>query len=88
MTTREAALKLLYTQQKEAKIALGRAENRPGVTLEELNNLHTKLAAIDWLLPLAIAADNGREILPQARTYWDEGKEPGNHENGNFKNQG
>lgn len=88
MTTREAALRMLYTQQKEAKIALGRAENRPGVTLEEINNLHTKLAAIDWLLPLAISADEGREITPQEWKDWGKGKEARNHENRNSQNQG
>lgn len=54
MTTRERALKFLYTQLRAAKIALGNAETRPGVTREELDNLEAKIEAIDWLIPLAI----------------------------------
>jgi hypothetical protein len=58
MTTnnREEALRFLYKQLREAKIALGRAENRPGVKQEELDNLERKIAVIDWLIPLAIKA--------------------------------
>lgn len=54
---REDALEFLYRELKSAKIALGRAETRPGVTAEELENLERKIAAIDWILPLVIKED-------------------------------
>ena len=53
---REDALRFLYRELKAAKIALGRAETRPGVTADELENLERKIAAIDWILPLVISA--------------------------------
>lgn len=56
MGKREIALKYLYTEQRKAKISLGRAENRPNVDDSEILNLNAKLAAIDWLIPLALAA--------------------------------
>ncbi len=54
MTTKEAALQYLYSQLKASKIALSKAEVRKGVTDEEIANLKTKIAALDWLIPLAI----------------------------------
>lgn len=57
MTIKELALHYLYGQLRAAKIALGHAERREGVTQEELNNLEKKIAAIDWLIPLAIKED-------------------------------
>lgn len=58
MTTnkREDALRFLYKHLRESKIALGHAENRPGVKREELDNLERKIAAIDWIIPLVIKA--------------------------------
>lgn len=58
MTTnkREEALRFLYKHLRESKIALGHAENRPGVKQEELDNLQRKIAAIDWIIPLVIKA--------------------------------
>lgn len=53
---RDDALRFLYRELKSAKIALGRAETRPGVTDEELENLERKVAAIDWIIPLVIMA--------------------------------
>ena len=58
---REEALRFLYKQLREAKISLGRAENRPGVKQEELDNLERKIAVIDWLIPLAIKAKEDGE---------------------------
>lgn len=55
---RDDALRFLYRELKSAKIALGRAESRPGVTAEELANLERKIAAIDWILPLVIKEDD------------------------------
>lgn len=54
MTTRDRALAWLYRELKAAKIALGRAETRPGVTQEELNNLQAKIDVIDWITPIVI----------------------------------
>lgn len=58
MTTnkREDALRFLYKHLRESKIALGHAETRPGVKQEELDNLERKIAAIDWMIPLVIKA--------------------------------
>lgn len=60
MTTnkREDALRFLYKHLRESKIALGHAESRPGVTREELDNLEQKIAAIDWMIPLVIKAED------------------------------
>ena len=55
-TIREDALRFLYKNLKDAKIALGRAENRPGVKQEELYNLNRKIAVIDFIIPLVIQA--------------------------------
>lgn len=43
-------LKWLYGLQKEAKINLGRAESRPGVTQVELDTLKDKVSYIDYLI--------------------------------------
>ena len=58
MTTnkREDALRFLYKHLRDSKVALGHAENRPGVKQEELDNLQRKIAAIDWIIPLVIKA--------------------------------
>jgi len=56
MSRREDALRFLYKNLKDAKIALGRAENRPGVKQEELDNLQRKIAVIDFIIPLVIQA--------------------------------
>lgn len=53
---REEALRFLYKNLREAKIALGRAESRPGVKREELDNLERKIAVLDWMIPLVIKA--------------------------------
>lgn len=58
MTTRERALEYLYRELKKAKIALGQAETRSGVTHEELENLRNKIDAIDYLIPLAIVKED------------------------------
>ncbi len=59
MTTnnREAALRMLYKQLREAKFALGQAEKKPGVKPEELDNLERKIAVLDWMIPLVIKAE-------------------------------
>lgn len=56
MSNREDALRFLYKQLREAKIAYGRAETRPGVKQEELNNLQRKIAVMDFIIPLVIQA--------------------------------
>lgn len=56
-TLRENALSFLYRELRDAKIALGRAEGRPGVTREELENLQKRIDAIDWMIPIVIRED-------------------------------
>ena len=60
MTTnkREGALRMLYKQLREAKIALGYAEGKPNVKQEELDNLERKIAVLDWMIPLVIKAED------------------------------
>lgn len=50
MTTEEKALSFLYGELRRAKIALGRAEYKSNVNPEELENLQSKIEAIDWIL--------------------------------------
>ena len=56
MTTPDRALEYLYRELKRAKISLGQAENRPGVTIEELETLRNKILVLDYLTPLVLAA--------------------------------
>lgn len=56
MTTRERALEYLYRELRKAKIALGQAETRPGVTHQELKNLRNKIEVLDYLTPLVLTA--------------------------------
>lgn len=58
MSKREDALRFLYKQLKDAKIAYGRAEGRPGVKQEELENLQRKIDVLDWVIPLVIKEDD------------------------------
>lgn len=54
---RDAALKYIYTEKRKAKIALGQAETRHGVTQEELDNLQQRIEVLEWLEPLVINAE-------------------------------
>lgn len=56
MTIHEKTLEYLYREQRKAKQAYGQAEYRPGVTMEELENLRWKIKAIDYCIPLVLAA--------------------------------
>ena len=56
MGKREDALRFLYKNLKDAKIARGRAENKPNVKQDELDNLQRKIAVMDWIIPLVIQA--------------------------------
>lgn len=56
---REGALRFLYKHLRDAKTALGRAENRPNVKQEELDNLQRKIAVMDFIIPLVIQAKRG-----------------------------
>lgn len=58
MSDRQKALDYLYHELKCAKVALGRAERKQNVTAEEITNLENKIAAIDWLIPLAIKEED------------------------------
>lgn len=55
MDIQQKALSFLYGELRRAKIALGRAEGKPNVQREEIESLQSKIEAIDWLIPLAIA---------------------------------
>lgn len=57
-TTRDHALEFLYKSLKKAKIALGQAENRSGVTHEELETLQNKVALLDYITPLVVCAED------------------------------
>lgn len=56
-TIRETAQQELYRRQKRLKIILGNAEQRPGVTQAELDNIRRKLDIIDYLIPLVNKED-------------------------------
>lgn len=57
MTIRDRALDYLYREMKKAKISLGQAETRPGVTSQELENLQNKVDVFDWLTTLVNKED-------------------------------
>ena len=52
------ALNFLYKTLRDARIALGHAERRPGVKQEELDNLQRKIDVIDWIIPLVIKVED------------------------------
>ena len=52
MNMRQKAIKWLYRELKRAKIALGYAESRQGVTHEERLALQTKIDVLDYLTTL------------------------------------
>lgn len=58
MTIHEKTLEYLYREQRKAKHAYGQAEYRPGVTMEELDNLRWKIQAIDYCIGLVLAASH------------------------------
>lgn len=58
MTIHEKTLEYLYKEQRNAKHAYGQAEYRPGVTMEELENLRWKIKAIDYCIALVLAASH------------------------------
>lgn len=50
------AIDMLYKSLKTLKIALGYAEKR-NAKHDEIENLHKKIEAVDWLIGLAIKED-------------------------------
>lgn len=50
---RLTALEMLYKELKRLKKSLGYAEERQGVTQEEIDNINTKIRAVDYLIGLA-----------------------------------
>ena len=50
------AIDMLYKSLKTLKIALGHAEKR-NAKHDEIENLHKKIEAVDWLIGLAIKED-------------------------------
>lgn len=57
-TIRENALSYLYKELRASKIALGRAESRPGVTKEELDNLQRKIDVLEWTAAVVLKEDD------------------------------
>lgn len=51
---KSASLGLLFDQLRKAKIARCNAENKKGVTREELENLDRKIKIYDYLIDLVI----------------------------------
>jgi len=70
---RELAQEWLAKEMRKARIAFGRAEDRPGVTPDELRNLQNKVDIIDWLLcqfgMLASRWISVKDGLPEKGTY-------------------
>lgn len=62
MTSQEKALSFLYGELRKAKIALGRAEGKPNANPEEIENLQSKIEAIDWLIPIAIKETENEKV--------------------------
>lgn len=54
---REDAFKYIQKELTQAKLALGRAEVKPNVTKEELDNLQKKIAVLDWLTSFALSGN-------------------------------
>ena len=46
------ALELLYRELKRLKISLSNAEKRANVTTDELDNIRSKIDAVDYLIGL------------------------------------
>lgn len=51
------ALHHLYKEQKNAKLSLVRAEEKPRHRHEEISELQNKLEVLDWLIGLVIKED-------------------------------
>ena len=49
---REIALKWLYKELKKTRVALGRAEGKPGVKQRELDDLRGKIDLLEYLCGL------------------------------------
>ena len=56
-TIRENALSYLHRELRAARIALGRAETRPGVTETELENLRRKIDVLEWTAAVVLKED-------------------------------
>lgn len=64
---RDKAQEWLCKQIRKARIAQGHAENRPGVTQEELENLQNKVDVLDWLLEMIGCSSGSRWICVRDR---------------------
>ena len=51
------SLHYLYKEQKNAKLSLARAEDKPRHRHEEISELQNKLEVLDWLIAVAIKED-------------------------------
>lgn len=47
---RDIALKWLYDQLRKKRIALGKAESKPGVSAEEIESLQSSIDVIEWII--------------------------------------
>ncbi len=49
------ALQWLYAQLRRERVALGRAEKRPGHTEVELHNIMAKIDILEWIIGIVEA---------------------------------
>lgn len=49
LTTRDRALLFVEKQIRSTRQALGRSEQKPGVTHEEIENLNIRLELLEWI---------------------------------------
>ena len=56
---RETALKWLYGQLRQKRIALGQAEKKPNVDGVEVENLQSAIDVIEWLIGVVLERSSG-----------------------------
>lgn len=54
---RDAALAYLYRELRSARIALGHAEYRQGVTQEELDRIQHRIDVLEWLTGIVLEVE-------------------------------
>lgn len=57
MTIKQKSLAYLYRELRAARIALGIAERRKGVTQEELDNLQSRIELLEWTAAVVTKED-------------------------------
>lgn len=53
-TIQMKALQYLYKKLKHARISLGRAEEKPNATAEEIARLQNKIEILEWLSAIVL----------------------------------